>query len=102
MDGKKILCFRVSFVAVPNLYFLFLLYPIVGWLKRTPAKLVQEGKNEAYCKLCRSTIRPQRNDLIAHKNTKIHKRAEEALPGKGQPTLQNFGMFTSIRYLDIP
>jgi len=62
--------------------------------------LINEGKSEAYCKLCKSTIRPQKNDLKDHAKTATHKAAVKALPGKqtGQKNLESCGTFLLFIY----
>ncbi|KAK3909733.1 Zinc finger protein 862 [Frankliniella fusca] len=62
-----------------------------GWLQRTPEHLINEGKSEAYCHLCKTCIRPHKSDLIAHKDCATHRRNEKALPGRAQPQLEHFG-----------
>ncbi|XP_071580219.1 uncharacterized protein [Temnothorax nylanderi] len=74
------------------------------WLQRTSEVLINEGKPEAYCKLCRTTLRPHRTDLMDHTKAKKHKQAESALPsrkGSGQTILQSYGFKSKTVELKI-
>ncbi|KAK3916154.1 Zinc finger MYM-type protein 1 [Frankliniella fusca] len=62
-----------------------------NWIQRAPDEFINQGKSEAFCKLCKKCFTPQKNDLIAHKNTQTHKQHEKALPSTSQPQLNKFG-----------
>ncbi|KAK3924001.1 Zinc finger MYM-type protein 1, partial [Frankliniella fusca] len=65
------------------------------WLSRTPDVLINEGKSEAYCKWCKSTIRPKIDALRDHIKTKTHQDYAKSLPSSSQPQLVRYGYRSS-------
>ncbi|KAK3919987.1 Zinc finger protein 862 [Frankliniella fusca] len=60
------------------------------WLTRTEEKLVMKGHGEAFCKLCSTSIRAHRTDLLWHRKTAKHVQKESAVVdrrGRLQPTI---------------
>ncbi|CAG9793237.1 unnamed protein product [Diatraea saccharalis] len=64
------------------------------WLSRAPVKLTDNGKGEAFCKICITPLRAHKTDLEKHMKTKTHKDRELRF-SKKQAKLTSFG-YSSI------
>ena len=57
----------------------------VGWLCETNEMNPEKG--EAFCKICRSQLRAQKNDLKKHANTATHRQNASTLDVNKQPKI---------------
>lgn len=59
----------------------------IDWLEETNENDVLNGKQEAYCKLCKCHLRAHHSDLIAHKKSNKHCEKEQVLDRKTQSSM---------------
>lgn len=93
--NRKILFFRNNCSLEIIYYSIFLAKILTDWLTKSSEADINNGKGQAYCKLCKVNLRAHKADLNKHKGTNMHIAREKLLPKnlrqQMQPILSNFG-----------